>query len=71
MRYLQLLLADPKHLQTEIGKLIAMRLRRMHSPHIDEELPYHPITLGLFKVGSINITVFLLCHTYCVQNGMA
>lgn len=71
LRYLQLLLADPGHLQTEIGKLIAMRLGRMHSPHTDEELPYHPITLGIFKVGFTNIAVFLLRHTYCVQNGMA
>ena len=59
MRYLQLLLADPKLLQAEIDNLIAMRLRRMHSPLIDEELPYHPITLALFKVGSTHIVVVL------------
>ena len=54
LRYLQLLLADPKYLQTEIGLLIAMRLDRSHKPHTDEELPYHPIVLALFKVRSIN-----------------
>ena len=54
LRYLQLLLADPKYLQTEIGLLIAMRLDRSHKSHKDEELPYHPIVLALFKVRSIN-----------------
>lgn len=53
LRYLQLLLADPKYLQTEIGILIGKRLARSHSPHTDEELPYHPIVLALFKVRSI------------------
>jgi len=54
LRYLQLLLADPKYLQTKIGLLIAKRLDRAHRPHTDEELPYHPIVLALFKVSSIN-----------------
>lgn len=50
LRYLQLLLANPKYMPTEIGNLIAMRLKRAHSPHTDVELPYHPITLALFQV---------------------
>ena len=50
LRYLQLLLSDPKYMQTKIGDLIAMRLKWSHSPHTDEELPYHPITLALFQV---------------------
>ncbi|KAL0025564.1 hypothetical protein WJX79_000896 [Trebouxia sp. C0005] len=49
LQYLQLLLADPKHLQTEIGLLIGKRLDRSHRPHTDEELPYHPVVLALFK----------------------
>ena len=50
LRYLQLLLLDPTYLQTEISDLIAMRLARPHSPHVDQELQYHPITLALFQV---------------------
>lgn len=50
LRYLQLLLAEPSHLQEEICKLIKMRLTRPISPHLDSELEYHPITLALFQV---------------------
>lgn len=50
LRYLQLLLAEPSQLRTEIFKLINMRLTRAISPHVDAELEYHPITVALFQV---------------------
>ncbi len=50
LRYLQLLLSDPSHLQKEICDLIEMRLKRSISPHIDSELQYQPITVALFQV---------------------
>lgn len=50
LRYLQLLLAGPSQLRTEISKLISMRLKRTIGSHADKELEFHPITVALFQV---------------------
>ncbi len=59
LRYLQLLLAEPSHLQAEICNLIEMRLKRSISPHVDSELQYHPITLALFQVSCSPLTAIV------------
>ena len=59
LRYLQLLSAEPSHLQTEICNLIEMRLKRPISPHVDLELQYHPITLALFHVSCSALTAIV------------
>lgn len=59
LRYLQLLLSEPSHLRNEIRSLIEMRLKRSISPHVDLELPYHPITLALFQVSCTPLTTTL------------
>ncbi len=64
LRYLQLLLAGQSHLQTEIRNLIAMRLKRPISPHVDLELQYHPITLALFQMSCSPLTTIVRIYSF-------